>query len=136
MKEDTVKKSLDKLGSRERQIMELVYQKGQATVADIQQAITEDLNYSTIRAQMTILERKGFLKHIKKGRAFVYSPTVHRRKASRAAIKRIINTFFDGSVENVVAALVSIKGASLSQEEYDRLSELIKTMKENSANNE
>lgn len=123
-------KSLDRLGRRERQIMELVYQKGQATVADIQQGIANNPNYSTIRAQMTILERKGFLKHVKQGRAFVYSPIVNRRTASQAAIKRVINTFFDGSVENVVAALISMKSASLSPEEYDRLSELIKSMKE------
>lgn len=122
--------SLDRLGRRERQIMELVYQKGQATVADIQQGIPDNLNYSTVRAQMTILERKGFLKHIKQGRAYVYSPIVNRRAASQAAIKRVINTFFDGSVENVVAALINLKSASLSPEEYDRLSELIKSMKE------
>lgn len=123
-------KSLDRLGRRERQIMELVYQKGQATVADIQRAISENLNYSTVRAQMTILERKGFLKHIKDGRTYVYSPVVNRRMASRAAISRVINTFFDGSVENVVAALINLKSASLSPEEYDRLSELINSMKE------
>jgi predicted transcriptional regulator len=114
--------------------MELVYRKGQATVADIQREIPENLNYSTIRAQMNVLERKGFLKHVKKGRAFVYSPIVNRRNASRAAIKRVINTFFDGSVENVVAALISLKSATLSEEEYDRLSELIQSMKEKAKN--
>ncbi len=130
MKDKAVKKSLDHLGRRERQIMELVYRLGQATVADILRAIPEDLNYSTVRAQMTILERKGFLKHVKNGRTFVYSPVVNHGKASRAAMQKVINTFFDGSLENVVTALIDLKSGNLSPEEYDRLSALIKSMKE------
>jgi BlaI family transcriptional regulator, penicillinase repressor len=119
--------SLNRLSRRERQIMELIYQKGRATVAEIQQAMPDNLNYSSVRAQMGILESKGFLKHVKDGRAFVYSPTVDHKKASRAALKQVVNTFFDGSVENVVAALISSKTANLSPDEYDRLSELIKS---------
>ncbi|MFQ5498532.1 MAG: BlaI/MecI/CopY family transcriptional regulator [Candidatus Zixiibacteriota bacterium] len=122
-------RSLSRLSRRERQIMEIVYQKGQATVADILQAIPDDLSYSSIRTQMTILERKGFLKHKKNGRAYVYSPTVNHRMASRLALKQVINTFYSGSVENVVAALVTLKSANLSPDEYNRLSELIKSMR-------
>ena len=134
--EDDMKKTLSRLSFRERQIMEMVYQKGEATVADVQQAIPEDLNYSSIRAQMNILERKGYLKHHKSGRAFVYTPTVTHKLASQTALKQVINTFFDGSVENVVAALVSLKSAKLAPDEYDRLQELIKSMKEKDERND
>lgn len=122
-----MRKTLDKLSRRERQIMELIYQKGQATVADIQRAMPDNLNYSSIRAQMGILEGKGFLKHRKDGRAFVYTPTVNRKMASHVALKQVVQTFFDGSVENVVAALIRLKSTDLSAAEYDRLSELIKS---------
>lgn len=127
-----MKKALDQLSRRERQIMELIYRKGRATVSEIRQDFSENLNYSTIRAQMNILERKGYLKHTKVGRTYVYTPTLNRRKASRDAIKKVTNTFFNGSIESVVATLISLKSAELSDEEYDRLSNLIKTMKEKS----
>ena len=110
--------------------MELVYSKGEVTVADIHGAMPDDVSYSSVRAQMAILERKGFLKHKKNGRAFVYTPTVDRSKASRAALKQVVNTFFDGSVENVVAALINIKNSDLSDDEYERLRKLIDTMRE------
>lgn len=125
-----MRKSLDKLSRRERQIMELVYQKGEVTVADIQKAIADDISYSSVRAQMTILENKGFLKHRQDGRAYVYSPTVALNKASRAALTQVVDTFFGGSVENVVATLISSRSARLSSEGLERLSELIKSMRE------
>jgi len=110
--------------------MELVYRLGEASVADIQKAIPADLNYSSIRAQMTILEEKGYLRHKKVGRAYIYSPTVNHKTASRAALRQILNTFYDGSVETAVAALVSIKSASLTAEELDRLDKLIKSLRD------
>jgi len=123
-------RTLNSLSPRERQIMELVYRLGEASVADIQKAIPADLNYSSIRAQMTILEEKGYLRHKKVGRAYIYSPTVNHKTASRAALRQILNTFYDGSVETAVAALVSIKSASLTAEELDRLDKLIKSLRD------
>lgn len=123
-------RTLNSLSPRERQIMELVYRLGEASVADIQKAIPADLNYSSIRAQMTILEEKGYLRHKKVGRAYIYTPTVNHKTASRAALRQILNTFYDGSVETAVAALVSIKSASLTAEELDRLDKLIKSLRD------
>ena len=77
--------------NRERQIMDLIYKNGQSTVADIQKAIPDELNYSSVRALMTILVNKGFLKHKKQGRAYIYSPTVTRKQASSTALKQVVN---------------------------------------------
>lgn len=123
-------KSLNKLSRRERQIMELVYQKGEVTVADIQEAIPDQLSYSSIRAQMTILERKGFLRHRQQGRAYLYCPTLDRARASRAALKQVVNTFFDGSVGSVVSALISERTADLTDEDLDKLDALIRSARE------
>lgn len=120
-------KLFEKLSRRERQIMEIIYQKGEATVADVLDEIPDKLNYSSVRAFMGILEDKGFLKHRKEGRAYVYSPVVAHKKASKDALIRVVNTFFDGSVENVVAALISMKNSKLSSEELERLSNLIQS---------
>ncbi len=120
-------KSFDKLSRRERQIMDIIYQKKEATVAEVLAAIPDDLNYSSIRALMGILKDKGFLKHHKKGRAYVYTPIVNRKKASSIALKQVVNTFFDGSVESVVASLISSNSSKLSDEEYLRLAELIES---------
>lgn len=122
-----MKETLSKLSRRERQIMELIYRNGQSTVADIQREIPDKLTYSSVRTLMTILENKGFLKHKKQGRAYVYSPTVNHKQASSAALKQVVNTFFDGSVENVVAALISLKSSDLTEDEFERLSRLIES---------
>ena len=113
------------LSRRERQIMEIIYRRARATVADVLDALPDPPGYSSVRATLRILEEKGHLTHEKDGPRYVYSPVLPRNKASRSALKQLVRTFFDGSVERAVAALLDASDAKMSQEELDRLAELI-----------
>ena len=117
--------SMDRLSRRERQIMEIVYRLGSATVADVLRELSEDISYSTVRAQLRILEEKGHLRHEEKDLRYVYMPVVAREKARRSALRNMIDTFFGGSAEEMVAALIDRSSTRLSKPELDRLSELI-----------
>ena len=114
------------LSRRERQIMEIIYRRGRASVSEVLEDMPDPPSYSSARATMGILEKKGHLKHEKEGPRYVYLPTVSRRKASSSAVRQLLNTFFDGSVERAVAALLSASESELSDEELDRLARLIR----------
>ena len=111
------------LSRRERQIMDVIYQRGQATAAEVADAIPDPPSYSAVRALLRILEEKGFLRHEQQGLRYVFLPTVKRASARRSALKGLVRTFFDGSVEQTVAALIDQQKPS--PEELDRLAELI-----------
>ncbi|HOF89659.1 MAG TPA: BlaI/MecI/CopY family transcriptional regulator [Armatimonadota bacterium] len=111
------------LGRRERQIMEVVYQRGQATVGEVREALEDPPSYSAVRAFMNILEEKGYLTHEQVGNRYVYRPTHPRDAAGKAALKRVLWTFYEGSIANSVAALLDAE--SLSPEELDELTRLI-----------
>lgn len=113
------------LSRRERQIMDIVYRQGQATAAEVLEALPDPPSYSAVRAMLRILEEKGHLKHEQQGPRYVFLPTLPREKASRSALKQLVQTFFDGSTEQAVAALLDLSGSKLSSDELDRLSELI-----------
>jgi len=115
-----------KLSRRERQIMDVIFRRGDATVSDVLEGLPEPPSYSAVRATLVILEGKGLLRHRKEGRRFVYSPTTTRRKARRSALEHILNTFFDGSAEGAVAALLEMPSSDLSPETLDRIKTLIK----------
>lgn len=117
------------LSRRERQIMDIVYKLGQATAADVQASLPDPPSYSTARALLRILEEKGHLKHQQDGLRYVFMPTVARDRAKRSALKSVLQTFFDNSTEEAVAALLDISQAQLSTAELDRLSELIEQAK-------
>jgi predicted transcriptional regulator len=114
-----------KLSRRERQIMDVIYKRGKATAAEVQQELPEDPNYSTVRAQLRVLEEKGCLRHEEQGLRYVFMPTIPREQARSSALKRLVETFFDGSAEQVVAALLDGSAGKLSEEELARLSGLI-----------
>jgi predicted transcriptional regulator len=114
------------LSRRERQIMDIIYRRGRASVSEVLEEMPDPPSYSSARATMGILESKGHLKHEKEGPRYVYSPTVSRRKASSSAVRQLLSTFFDGSVERAVAALLSASESELSDEELDRLARLIR----------
>jgi predicted transcriptional regulator len=114
-----------KLSRRERQIMDVIYQRGQASVADVLEDLPEPPSYSAVRALLRILEEKGFLTHTKEGPRYVYAPTLDRQAAGRSALQRLLETFFDGSMEKAVAAMLEMSETDLSDEELDRLSQLI-----------
>ena len=120
----------DGLSRREREIMDVLYKLGKATAAQVQEALAEPPTYTAIRTHLTILEKKGHLKHTQDGPRYVYAPSVAREKMAQKAVKSVLSTFFDNSVEGVVAALLNQEDTKLSRTELDRLSALIEKAKE------
>jgi predicted transcriptional regulator len=115
----------DKLGRRERQILEAVYRLGRASTSDVQAQLPDPPSYSAVRAMLRILEEKGHLRHESDGPRYVYLPIVPRDRARRSALRHVVDTFFSGSVEQAVAALLESSDARLRPEELERLSERI-----------
>jgi BlaI family transcriptional regulator, penicillinase repressor len=113
------------LTRRERQIMDILYRRGRATAVEVMQDLTGEPNYSTVRTQLRVLEEKGHVKHEEIGLRYVYSPTVPRSTVRQSALRHLIDTFYDGSTEKVVAALLGVEGSRLSQEELDRIAGLV-----------
>ena len=113
------------LSRRERQIMDILYQRGRATAGEILEAIPDPPTYSAVRAKLRVLEEKGHVRHEEEALRYVYLPTVARDTARRSALRHMVSTFFGGSVEEAVAALLDLSSANLSKEDLDRLSELI-----------
>jgi len=105
--------------------MDIVYQRGRATAADVLKALSSPPSYSAVRAMLRLLEEKGYLKHEQQGPRYVFIPTLARDKARKSALKQIIKTFFDGSPTEAVAALIDMSRSSISKEELDDLSRLI-----------
>lgn len=113
------------LSRRERQIMDLLYQLGRATAADLMKALPGEPSDSTVRTQLRVLESKGHVRHEDDGLKFVYLPVVPRRVVRKSALKHVMNTFFDGSAEKVVAALLGPDGGHLSEAELDRIAGIV-----------
>lgn len=114
---------------RERQIMDVIHGKGEATAAEVLAGLPDPPSYSAVRALLRILEEKGALKHREDGPRYVYMSTEPREKASRSALKKVLQTFFEGSLANAVASLVDAREARLSAAEIQRLEEVIKKAK-------
>jgi predicted transcriptional regulator len=117
-------KALTNLSRRERQIMDAVYRLGRSTATDVLAQIPEPPSYSAVRAMLRVLENKGHLRHVLEGKSYVYYPTLARTRASRSALQNMLRTFFDGSTEKAVAALLDMS-ADLTEDEFARLSRLI-----------
>ena len=113
------------LSRRERQIMDILYELGRATAAEVMKALPGEPSDSTVRTQLRVLESKGQVRHEEEGQKYVYLPVIPRRVVRKSALKHVVNTFFDGSVEKVVAALLGPDGGKLSEEELDRIAELV-----------
>ncbi len=113
------------LSRRERQIMEIVYKRGRVSVGDVHGALDAPTSYSTVRTQLRVLERKGYLRHEEEGVRYIYMPTVPRHAARKTALKQLVATFFDGSVENVVTALIGAEGRNVSDHELERIAEMV-----------
>jgi predicted transcriptional regulator len=114
------------LSRRERQIMDVLHAKKTATVAEIRAALPNPPGYSAVRALLRILEEKGHARHREDGARYVYLPCVSRKAASRSALKRILATFFGGSVDHAVAALLDASDKKLSETELKKLQAIIK----------
>jgi len=113
------------LSRRERQIMDILYKLERASVGQVLAEIAGKPNYSSVRAQLRVLEEKGHVRHEEHGLCYVYVPAVPREVARRSALRHLVETFFDGSTEKVVASLLGGEAARISPEELDRLARLI-----------
>jgi predicted transcriptional regulator len=117
------------LTKRERQIMDVLYRLGRATAGEIRDALPGTPSDSTVRTQLRVLEGKGHVRHDEQGLRFVYMPTVPRHTARRSALKHLVDTFFDGSNAKVVAALLGGEAARVSDDELDRIADLVRAAK-------
>lgn len=113
------------LSRRERQIMDFLFQRGHGSVADVMTGIPDPPSYSAVRAMLRTLEQKGRVAHVEDGRAYIYKPTLRKDTARRGALTHLLKTFFDGSTENAVAALLELKGGKLSDSELQRVHSLV-----------
>lgn len=114
------------LSRRERQIMDILYRRGRATAAEVMADLPGDPSYSTVRTHLRILETKGHVTHADDGVRYVYAAAVPRHTARRSALRHLVDTFFDGSTEKVVSALLGGDGARLTDSELDRIELLIR----------
>jgi predicted transcriptional regulator len=113
------------LTRRERQIVDILYRRGRATAGEVMDELPGGPSYSTVRTQLRVLEEKGHVRHEEQGLRYVYMPAVPRGAARKSALRHLIDTFFDGSAEQVVGALLGGAGSRLTDEELDRIAELV-----------
>jgi predicted transcriptional regulator len=118
-----------RVSRRERQIMDVLYQLGEATAAEVQERLPDAPSYSAVRAMLRILEEKGHIRHTEDGPRYVYAPVVAREKARTSAVHHLLRTFFDGSVEAAMTALLDATDRTLTRDEADRLAALIEQRK-------
>jgi len=114
-----------KLSRRERQIMDVLYQRQRASAAEVRESLPNAPSYSAVRALLRILEEKGHIRHEEKDLRYVYFPTAPRGRVRRRALRHVVDTFFDGSAAQAVAALLDSTAARLSDDELDRIAGLI-----------
>jgi predicted transcriptional regulator len=113
------------LSRRERQIMDILYRRERATAAEIHEAMADRPSYSAVRAKLRVLEEKGHVRHQEEALRYVYLPTVARDTARRSALRHMVSTFFAGSVEDAVAALLDLSVARLSEQDLDRIARMV-----------
>lgn len=116
----------EQLSRRERQIMDVIHAKGEATAAEVMEGMENAPSYSAVRALLAVMEKKGLLRHREDGPRYIFVPTLAREKASRSALKKVLHTFFEGSLANAVSALVDAKDGQLHADELKRLESIIK----------
>ncbi len=114
------------LSRRERQIMDIIYEMGEATALQVLERLPSPPSYSAVRALLRVLEEKGHLSHRQDGPRYVYSPLLAKEKARRSALRDLLRTFFDNSTEDAVAALLDLSEDNLSEEDYRRLLALVR----------
>jgi predicted transcriptional regulator len=118
-------KKPDPLTRREREIMDILHRRGRATAHEVLDELADPPSYSAVRTFLRLLEERGHVRHDQDGPRYIYTPTVARREAQRSAITHLVDTFFDGSVEDAVASLVESSKPKLSAQELDRIAALV-----------
>jgi BlaI family transcriptional regulator, penicillinase repressor len=121
--------SHDQLGRRERQIMDIVFQLGRASVAEVLKELPDPPSYSAVRGMLRLLEDKGYVRHKQDGLRYVYLPTAGQQQAQHSALRHMVRTFFGGSASSAAAALLELPDAKLTAEDISRLQKLIKQAK-------
>jgi predicted transcriptional regulator len=119
----------DGLSRRERQILDILYQRGRASASEVRETMGDAPSYSAVRTLLRVLEEKGHVRHRTEGLKYVYVPTVAREKAKRTVVKHLLETYFNGSPEQIVAALLDVSSTRLTREELDRMTEMIEKAK-------
>lgn len=117
------------LSRREREILEILYNRGQATAAEVQTALPDPPTYSAVRSILRILEQKGVVRHEEQGKRYLYFPTQPHQSAARSALRQVLHTFFGGSLESAVRTFLSDETTQVEEEELQRLAELIEQAK-------
>ena len=115
------------LSRRERQIMDIVFRKGSATASEVRESLPDPPSYSAVRAMLRILEEKGHLRHEQDGPRYVFHATLSVEAARRSALRRMLQTFFDNSLEEAVATLLDVESSNVTEEELERLARMIET---------
>ncbi|MDB4614521.1 BlaI/MecI/CopY family transcriptional regulator [bacterium] len=123
------KKRTPELARRERQIMDVIYKLGEATVGEVHERLADPPSYSSVRTIIRKIEAKGLLKHRQDGKRYVYRPTQSRETASRTATQRLMDVFFSGSVPDTVAAILDVSGKKLDKSDLDRIAQIIEQAK-------
>jgi BlaI family transcriptional regulator, penicillinase repressor len=113
------------LSRRERQIIDILYRLGRATANEVMAELPGEPNYSTVRTQLRVLESKGHVRHEEQGLRYIYMPTVPRHAVRQSALRHLLETFFEGSAEKMLSTLLGSEGARLSEEDLQRLAQLI-----------
>ena len=121
------------LSRRERQIVDILYAQGRGTAAEVQAQLPDPPSYSAVRAMLRILEEKGHVRHEQDGPRYVYLPTVARESAKRSAMRHMLQTFFNGSAEQAISALLDDSSSKLSDAELDRLAQMIEQARRSGA---
>ena len=123
------------LTKREQQVMEVMYREKNVSAKQVWEYIPDFPSYSAVRSVLTILEGKGLLTHDMEGRKFIYSPAVEHRKVVSSAIKQLLRTYFDDSLDKAVAAMLEIHGEDMTEDDFKRLSEIIALARKEEENN-
>jgi len=121
--------AVEGLSRRERQILEILIERGKASATEVRAAMPDAPSYSAVRTLLHVLEEKGHVKHRTEGLRYVYLPTIGREKAKRSAIKHMLKTYFNGSPEQIVAALLDLSSTELTPAELDRMAQMIENAK-------
>jgi predicted transcriptional regulator len=120
---------LAKLSRRERQCLDILFQRGQATVAEVQEALADPPSYSAVRATLNVLVDKGHAQHKQDGPRYVYLPAIPAGSARNAAVQHLVSTFFGGSAEEAAVALLESSDTQLSRDAIERLTRSIQSAK-------
>ena len=124
---------MDKLGTRERQIMDIIYRRGRATAAEVLADLPDPPGNSAVRGMLRLLEDKGHLRHESDGPRYVYLPTADRSRVSRSAMKHLVRTFFDNSASSAVTAMLGIYEGRISDQDLDRMEAAIEQARDRGA---